>query len=404
MISVEERLRAAARAAAATVADGSAPKLRLPGQRYGTLAQRRRVVRWVAPLTAALAVIAVVVAAAVLRGTAVGPGPAKPTGLPRYFVALADAGQFNSSKIVRIVAIVGNTATGKPIVTITPPKPYDAFVRVTAAANGTRYVLAAEGLNRRDAPYYGKTAFYELRITSSGSRTTVKTSPVRIPVLGQRAFSDIALSPDGTRLAVTRGRPGLGNPEVRVYDLATGKARTWVLPSSEMWSIPAIATPSWEANGRYLALDVSSRSRAVGQCADCIRLLDTATSGGNILTNSRLLVRSPKSDFFVNWTAALITPDGRRMLRSAIVPVGKNSNDDRPWIYVYNAGSGALVRSMTGSLGVRWTVLWSSPDGRAFVVSRVSQNSHIRVIRAVLFSDGRWHRVPLPPQTLTVAW
>ena len=71
MTSTEERLRAAARAAADTVPPGSAPPLRLPDVQPGRARrdQRHRWVRAMAPLAAATAVAAVVIASlALTRG------------------------------------------------------------------------------------------------------------------------------------------------------------------------------------------------------------------------------------------------------------------------------------------------------------------------------------------------
>lgn len=410
MTTIEDRLQAATQAAAGTVAEGSAPPLRLPRTHYRALPRARRFLTWAAPLTAALSVVAFVMAPAILHGNAHGRGTATSgrasAALPRYFVTLGYVGQFKSWKIRRTDAVIGNSATGRSIITIAPPSPYNAFVQLTAAANGTEYVVAAQNLTRQ-LPYYTKTAFYEVKIGSEGSRRIAAMSPLPIPVLSRRTFTvtdGIALSPDGSRLAVTQGSSA--EPAVHVYDMATGRRRTWSLPSNEVGANPAIGTPSWEANGRYLAIDVSSRDPAGGQCLNCIRLLDTATSGGNVLSDSRLLVRSPNLHAYVTWNAALISPDGSHVLRSAIVPVpvSKNSFYDRPWIYDYNVRSGALVRSMTGERGINWKLLWSSQDGKAFIVSSVSEGAGTGFITAIQYAGGRWHPVPLPAQSLTAAW
>lgn len=410
MTAIEDRLRAAAAAAASTVAEGSAPPLNLPTTHFRPLPRQRRLLTWAAPVTAALSLVAAVIAATVLHGLVSGPGTPNwgqaSVALPRYFVALSYVGQFQSWKIRRTNVVVGNTATGRPIIKITPPEPYDAFVQVTAAANGTEYVVAAQNLTRQ-LPYYTETGFYEVKITSKNSSVTAELSPLPIPVLSHRTFTvtdGIALSPDGTRLAVTQGSSA--EPAVHVYDMTSGRQRSWSLPASAVGAGPAIRTPSWEANGRYLAIDVSSRDPAGGQCLDCIRLLDTATPGGDILSDSRLLVRSPNLHVSAYWNSALIAPDGSSVLRSAIVhvPVTKNSFYDRPWIYDYDARSGALVRSMTGTRGIDWTLLWSSQDGKSFIVSSVGEGAGTGFVTAARFTNDRWHPVPLPAQSLAAAW
>ena len=77
MNAIEDRLRAATRAAAGTVAPGSAPPLRLPGEpdtapgwrRGPRLRTGRNWPRWLTPLAAAAAVVAVVTASLAISGS-----------------------------------------------------------------------------------------------------------------------------------------------------------------------------------------------------------------------------------------------------------------------------------------------------------------------------------------------
>jgi hypothetical protein len=413
MTSVEDRLRAAARAAAFTIGEGTAPPLRLPER--GPDAEprpRRRFIARAAPIAAALAVASVVVTAAVLHGSLQGPGPGQqtqpPLAPPRYFVGLSYIGQFKSWKLVRREAVVASTATGKPIATVVPPAPYNTFIAVSGAYDDRTFVLAAQRVSPgRSAQFRLPTKFYGLRINPAGSPTATTLSALPIPVLPPRTFSvfdGIALSPDGTRLAVTRSS-GLLNSNVTVYETATGHSRVWQVPQNEVGADSAVETPSWEANGRYLALDVSSRHPGGGHCLDCIRLLDTKRADGNLLADSGNLVRSPDLHVYVIWNAALITPDGSHVLRSAIVPVRvtKNTFYDRSWIFDYTA-AGTLTRSQSSHRSVDWTLLWSSPDGQSFIVSTTDENQNTGFITAALYAHGRWHSIRVPPQTLTAAW
>lgn len=416
MNTIEDRLRAAARAAADTVPDGSEPPLRLPERNAAASARwRGRFLARAAPVAAALAVLAVVLTATLVHGTRVPPGteqaPAPLTVLtpPRYFVGLAYTGQFKSWKLVRREAIVASTASGKALTTVAPPKPYNTFVAVSGAYDDRTFVLAAQqvttGRRRPGSP----TRFYELRINLAGSTATAGLTALPLPVLPANAFDSfdgIALSPDGTRLAVTHSSPGRTNANVTVYDLATGHSRVWPLPNDKVVADPAVETPSWEANGRYLALDVSSGDATGAKCLDCIRLLDTATRAGDLLSDSRNLVRSPNLHVFVTWNAAFITPDGRHVLRSAIVPVPVSRNEyyDRSWIYDYSARSGALIKSLTSQSAIDWKLLWSSPGGQSFIASSLNENQDTGFITAARYIRGHWQPIPLPAQTLTAAW
>ncbi len=150
VMSTEERLRAAARAAADTVAPGSAPPLRLPDDpaaspQRGSWPGRRHWVRALTPLAAAAAVAAAVIASLTLtRGVPAprggGQSPARPValhGVPRYYVTL-------TSTAMPSQAVIGDTATGAVVTTVKPPRPYRTFDFVSGAAGDRTFVLAAQ--------------------------------------------------------------------------------------------------------------------------------------------------------------------------------------------------------------------------------------------------------------------
>ena len=421
MNTIEDRLKAATRAAADTVAYGSAPPLNLQPAGDRARPRTRRLPTWIAPLMAGIAVLAIAVPAAIWHDdratrpvTFSGRVSANP---PPYFITLNYDGQFKPRKIERTYAIVGLTSTGKPIVTVPTPASYNAFVGVSAAADDRRFVLVAENLTRPDELYATRMRFYELTVRPNGSQPAAKLSPLPIPALPTGPSSDldeIALSPDASKLAITEGAPGGDTkPTVRVYDTSTGRERTWYVPASEVATPDAtqsIQSPSWEANGRYLAFDVSTREPSGKMCLDCVRLLDTATQGGNLLDHSRLLVQPPGQDpagnLSIQWMSSLITPDGRHILRSAIVPrqITHKTLAYTGWTYEYGTGSGALSGSTAAGPGSYWYLLWSSSDGRSYIAATLARGAGPGFLAAVRYVNGHWRPVRLPPQTLTVAW
>jgi hypothetical protein len=421
MSSIEDRLRLAALAVAGTVADGSAPRLQLPRRRLARFPEqlRGRGAALAAP-AAAVAVAAIVVAVSLTaRAPATGPGPragARPSAIvpappvlpPPYAVSLDYVGQWKGWKINRTDAVVTASTSSAVIATVTPPKPYNSFVEVTGTntPDGRVFVLAAEHL---DPPSSGPGRFpsarlYELRVSPAGSSAKVALTPLPIPVFPSATFGAMALSPDGSQLAVTQdwsqgaGRVG----GLRVYSMRTGSWRGWALAGMP-WTYPVeyVASPSWEASGRLIALDTS-----VGKCLDCIRLLNTA-EGGTLQDASKIIVRSPNLHTQVDWDATLISPDGSTVLRSAVVsiPVGQHESYDVSRLYVYAARSGRLERTMDfPAHGIDETVLWSSPSGAAFILSRVAEGLGPGYITASLRADGRWYALALPAQAQQVAW
>jgi len=328
MNAIEDRLRAATRAAAGTVAPGSAPPLHLPGEpdtapgwrRGPRLRAGRNWPRWLTPLAAAAAVVAVVTASLAISGSihARRPGERPATGrgavlagLPRYYVSLAGG----RSGTGPYHAVVRATSSGKVIATVAPPRPYGTFTLAAGAGDGRAFVLAAVRPGNRPAP----TKFFLLRIGRSAGHVRLTALPIpAVPADAQ--VSGIALTPDAAKLAVAlRGGTGGGpGPAIQVYSVATGDHRVWTWPGGGPVTNNAGGTGqvlSWAADGRTLAFQ-----QWVGNSID-IRLLDTSAPGSGLRADSRLAVAWPgdaESFRFVHGRAsnvidgftALITPDG----------------------------------------------------------------------------------------------
>jgi hypothetical protein len=412
MSSVQDRLTAAVRAAAATIPDDGAPPLRLPA---GPVTGRRRwpgrALALAVPASAAVALTAIVVAVAVLHGQAIRSrtGPAQAGGglPPRYFVALGGTGRTAQAGAFRLFASVVDGTTGKVIATVRPPGPDDTFVTVTGAADDRTFVLAVQN-RQKIGPALDllPSRLYELRIDPAGSGAHAILSPLPIPALSLPTYpllDTIALSPDGSRLAVMDD--AWPRPSVRVYDVTTGRYRGWHLPADLQHIRPPFLSPSWQADGRYLALSVRWGHPSGTECLDCVRLLDTAAAGGNLLTDSKLLIRPPALPGHSAWTSTLLAPDGNRILRSAIVQVpgvkGRYTFVSRIYDYLL---AGTRVVRLTSGRDRRWDLLWASKDGQSFIVWSALENGRTQAPTALRYSGGRWTKIPLPPDTLTAAW
>ena len=208
--------------------------------------------------------------------------------VPRFFVALTgktvpDQGQR---------AVVAATATGAVLGSVTPPRPHCVFTWVAAAGDDRTFVLAVQ----HAVPYAGwpahfsgagSTRFYRLVLDRSGRPgplTALPAPPVTADING------FALSPDGSKLAVTVSPPvhlRQGRPppprgsRLRVFTLATGAERDWVLPGIG-WigdTKPAAQSLSWAGDDRTLL--VQERLGQGGPIAE-LRLLDTARPGGSL--------------------------------------------------------------------------------------------------------------------------
>jgi hypothetical protein len=416
MIATEERLRAAARAAAATVPPGSAPSLRLPDEPVGQRGRahgdqhRRGWLRAMTPLAAAAAVAGVVIASLLLTsptppGGAAGPasGTSALRSVPPYYVAIA--GQPDSPEH----AVIQASATGAVLATVKPPRPYGSFTFVSGAADDRTFILAAQrwwpitsGTGAPAAQNRDNTTpvvFFRLRFDPrTGATQLTRLSRVAGPQSEQLA--GIGVSPDGSRLALA-----LHTAEIKVVTLATGSSRRWVwpgtTPSGGTWvgnAKPGGQPLSWAADGRILAFQFWTQSGGITQ----VRLLDTTSPGGS-LRATRAAVSfvghgRPKTGPIGN---SIITPDGTK-----IVTVASRTRGGRPGVMEFSVRTGQpVVPSPTGnttSLGP-WDVFWADSSGRTLIVAAQAGPSG-PPLTGVL-RDGRF--TPLPAaqaDTTNVAW
>ena len=230
-----------------------------------------------------------------------------------------------------------------------------------------------------------------------------------LPVLPVGYFTEydsIALSPDGTRLAVelfaARPQSPVG---VRVYDLADGSYRTWYLPGDDESAVPGVSSPSWVAGSRFLAiLAYSSKPRSC--TAGCVQLLDTTTSGGNVMAASRTICRTAALHRLVSWSTVLVTPDGSQVLIAGMAgkPLRSGAYEFYlPVVYDFSVRSGHLRWHLAGQSGEDLFPLWVSANARFFILSRPNPD-RIASISAAIYGPRGTFGVRLPAQTLNVAW
>jgi hypothetical protein len=385
MTAIEDRIRAAARAAADTVAPGSAPPLRLPAEAGGRAGPgrrggRRTWTRRMAPLAAAAAVIAVVAGSLAVagggqvhrpRGHAAEAGPL--AGLPPYYVMLTGSNP-DPTVLQPEHAVIRATASGAVLSAIAPPSPYGTFTSVAGAADGGTFVLAAEkwvvdhvdgGVSQQGAPV----KFFLLRIAASG-----RASLTPLPIPGEPAsagLAGIALSPDGRKLAVAIDGPHGGAARIQVFTAATGAEHDWTWPGGGQITSNAGGQGqvlSWAADDRTVAFQLWRGSNIY------IGLADTATprSGRLVVNFAGQATDSASGHLWLSGTSALITPDG-----TAVVCAVAGVSRGRPDWYgfaEFNA-AGEIMRSvgpqpyLKDKLLQNEDVLWTNASGSRLIVT-----------------------------------
>lgn len=292
MTRAEDLVRSTTQAIASTVHD--VPPLRLEPapdelRSHGHRPPRRRAPRaggppgrwraWLGPVTAVVTVVAVAIALVIVRDIPNGrvapratqATPAALVGVPEYYVAWMPA--------ARPFLVVGSTVTGARLSTVTSPSGVSLESVFGTAADDRTFVVTGD----RPVGASAGVQWYLLRITP-GSRATARLVP--LPIAVRQEPAGVALSPDGTRLAVALpGTPA----DLRIYSVATGALlRTWSAPAGQIKT--ATVTPgSWQFTAMVLRWSADGRTLAFTWNAQEIRALDPTAADGNLLTRSSLL-------------------------------------------------------------------------------------------------------------------
>jgi len=342
----------------------------------------RRWPGWLAPVAAAAAVAGVIIASLGISGVILHPartGPAGPAGVlarvPRYFVALPVApGR----------AVVGATATGAVLGTVALPGPDTEFLWAAAAGDDRTFVLA---VGARPAPGTSvldprPVSFYRLALGRSGHPG--RLAPLPVPP-EKVTITDMALSPDGSKLAVSLLPAGRAKePRIQVFALATGARREWAWPGRGTIGQIAIGvggggSNSWEADNQTLMFEVTTTVAGTGPAGQ-LRLLDTAAPAGSLLAAS---TRIPVPGDEVGWqhdNAAhriigipFITGDGTRL----VAPFFHASAPPRVFgftITEFSVRTGkpvqVLYRRRSGSEAAATGVFWVNASGTAVIAVR----------------------------------
>ena len=225
------------------------------------------------------------------------PGTTPNDTIPPYYVALT---RTSSNPVLDPLDItVRSTMTGAPLATVEAPAPYGTFSLVARGDDDDTFVVGAQrwqepGL-RASSAYFTVTL---MLLHFNPATRSVSFSSLPVPALFAGRLQSVALSPDGSQLAVgVQASPTV--LDLDVYSLAGGGVRTWSLrgAAAAQWSIDISnngeggggTNPnamSWLPDGRTLAFDLSEFD-GTRTLAETVRELDVDGPGGGLLADSR---------------------------------------------------------------------------------------------------------------------
>lgn len=396
MSTLEDRLRRDLRAESGQITPDSLPDLHLPGTAGdpagdswrarswrrgpraggGPLGVRPPWLAWAKPLAAGAGVIAVIAGALALSRVIQGQPPAAGippdySSAPPYYAYgiqgdiynYVSNGTQNSASVQGRYIKVRATSTGKLLATVSPPKPYNDFSVMTGAANGRVFVFGARRYWQHNVEEFSRLAtrnqttpmvFRLLRITARGHP---QLSPLTLPeTLTPQQQPGIALSPDGTRLAVafSRGTSAV----VQVITLGSGQVRTWEQPRAS-WRPSLEGLGAWSGNGRTLlvgeepgtfSLPGKTATRDQLRTSARVLLLGTNAPDGGRPAGPVVVLHAPAGNLAP--APIFLTPDGAALIGT--VQTDQRGLPTTGEVAVYSARTGALLHTLAA---------WRWPDG-----------------------------------------
>jgi hypothetical protein len=338
----------------------------------------RRPLAAVASVVAVLAVIGASIALAVgghaphriasSKSKAANTRPGHPVTAPPYYLA-----EISNRKGPGEHAAVIDTATGATLATVRPPKPFSTFAAITGASDDRTFVLGAErGVG-------GAITLFRARFDPSRRKVTLTALPIPAIPAAER-FDGLALSPSGSRLAVSTTASGRRAEQLSVYSLTTGAVKVW-----RQSSLAPAYTLSWGADG-MLAYNWD------GSPHYGVWLLNTATSGGGLIADSRLAAALPHGWAFV-W-GALLTPDGSTVVAAEMRMSGNLRTHRTNFEFgEFSAATGAQTHVLLPQHDGQESLIWTNPSGKVLVVQTETRQG----MRLGVLSGGRLTPIPNPP-------
>ncbi len=352
--------------------------------------------RFLAPALSGFAVVAIALTLSLASGSAARPsapgsaasqtgrttsGTGGSTGgatapMPRYILTVNKVGS-------RLRAIVHSSRTGQVLSQLLLP-PTDMVPSITAARSDREFYLVADRIVHRES---WARALYRLRISRSGQNLTMTRLPISPTATGSSTWvSGIALSPDGSKLAVTEQSTDSRRADLLVVPLNGGPARIW----SASGKLANLSNPSWA--GGNTRLDFLWDGSAGHGGREELRELNTAAPGRSPLAGRIVATRAGR---FGALNTAFASPDGGPIIASSYI---NHPHSVTTMLVAISPATGKVTPLMGENIGR----VSGGPLGRAIardscrVLGVAPAGQHALVVCPGLFrlDDGKATRVP----------
>lgn len=377
MTALEDRLAQELRQLAEVAQPETIRPLRGPARRSRAAAPGRLCLAWarrsrlLAPVVAAVAVVAVAVALGVVapslsqssRGTApTASALARSNAIPPYYATVTGP----SDKGLKTFVAVYNSATGARVARVSLPTVYfrdghitaSSLPDITAARNGRTFVLLSAPFpfpDNREGSFGYATRMFRLQVSDSG---TVNVTQLSFHVPSDAFISspeDIALSPDGTRLAIASdwgcGKTRCAHTGIQVLNLTTGAVTgSW----STHGAIGEVDNLSW-VNARSLAFEwvplIQRGARIIyqpitrGSRPYRVLPLSAAPATDLLAASESVASSAAQQPDFNTVPTVLVTPDGQTVVTSQVT-LGSHGHEAVGRIVELDAHTGRLERTL----------------------------------------------------------
>jgi hypothetical protein len=315
------------------------------------------------------------------------------------------------------------------------PHPY-TFAAITAATDDRSFVLlavapltkaAARSPIAFSADYAQRFYFLRIHPNAPTSSARVELTPLPQASIARGLTADaMALSPNGQSLAVImsdQGRTiGTVTPaQLTIFNLANGAQQTWTrdvcyygkcapgpIGDKTWFQWPSALTLSWTSDGRSLLF-------IAGDTGSQVRLLDTETPGGNLMSDSYAL---PVRTTVRYWTDAVITPNGQSVFID--YTYGAGATGVNLLRFSARTGRASVVNNVLTYVGGRPTgygpnlLAWTNDSGSKIIVVGARRGTAANQAKlpieqqfyatAGIYAGGRYTPIPWPHGVFDAAW